>query len=185
MKKVIALALALMMVFALCACGGSAAGTNPPATDSPATEAPTEDTRPTQEPAEPSDGSALTSFYEAVIAKYEFPGMVLAEGDMLENFYPGLSSLEGVEEFQVYTPMMTGSPSELTMVKLSDPSAADAVKAVFDARVAACTKDGDNYPETIEAWKNNCRQVTSGDYMLLVVHTDSDAIAADFEAAVK
>lgn len=161
MKKIIALALALMMVFALCACG-------PKTGPGPAQNA----------------NLDMTAFYESTMEKYEFPGMVLAEGDMLEMFYPGLSSLEGVAEFQVYTPMMTGAAAELTLVKLADPSAADAVKAVFDARVAACTEEGMNYPETIDAWVNNCRQVTAGNYMMLVVHTDCDAIQADFESAV-
>ena len=161
MKKIIALALALMMVFTLCACG-------PKTGPGPAQNA----------------NLDMTAFYEATMEKYEFPGMVLAEGDMLEMFYPGLSALEGVAECQVYTPMMSGAPFELTLVKLADPSAADAVKTVFDARVADCTKDDENYPETIDAWVNNCRQVTAGNYMMLVVHTDCDAIQGDFESAV-
>ena len=162
MKKVIAFALALMMIFALCACGPT---TGPG-------------------PAQNADLD-MTAFYEETIGKHEFPGMVLAEGDMLEMFYPGLSALDGVAEFQVYTPMMTGAAAELTLVKLADPSAADAVKTVFDARVAACTEEGMNYPETIDAWVNNCRQVTAGNYMMLVVHTDCDAIQSEFEAAVQ
>ncbi len=163
MKKVIALALALMMALCLCACGKTQTGPGP---------------------AQNAELD-MTAFYEDTMEKYEFPGMVLAEGDMLEMFYPGLSALDGVAEFQVYTPMMTGAPSELTLVKLSDPSAAGAVKAVFDARVAACTEEGMNYPDTIDAWVNNCRQVTVGNYMMLVVHTDCDAIQADFEAALQ
>ncbi len=176
MKKVIALALALMMVFALCACGDTVTGPGPAQEPSDAPEQPSE-------PAGPAEGGSLTVFYDDTVGKYEFPAMVLAEGDMLEMFYPGLSALEGVEEFQVYTPMMTGAAAELTLVKLADGGDPAAVKAIFDARVAACTKDGENYPETIDAWVNNCRQVTAGSYMMLVVHTDCDAIEADFNAA--
>ena len=160
MKKTIALVLALAMALCLCACG-------PKTGPGPAQDADLD----------------MTAFYEAAMEKYEFPPMVLAEGDMLEMFYPGLSTLKDVAEFQVYTPMMTGAAAELTLVKLADGGSAEAVKAVFDARVAACTEEGMNYPDTIDAWVNNCRQVTAGSYMMLVVHTDCDAIVADFNAA--
>ncbi len=199
MKKIIALALALMMALALCACGDTVTGPGPaePPADAPATEpadtptdAPEEPTDAPEEPTDapevpdvPAEGGDLTAFYDDTIAKHEFPAMVLAEGDMLEMFYPGLSSLDGVEEFQVYTPMMTGAAAELTLVKLADGGDPAAVKDIFDARVAACTKDGENYPETIDAWVNNCRQVTAGSYMMLVVHTDCDAIETEFNGA--
>ena len=60
MKKIIALVLCLVMVFALCACGESNTATTAPAADT-ATEAPAEEPAEEAAPAEPAAADAVMS----------------------------------------------------------------------------------------------------------------------------
>ena len=139
---------------------------------------------PTPEPtAEPSQsaGADLTSFYQTVLNSYGFPAMGTPPDDFVANFYPGLTGISTVQRV-VGTPMMTGVAAELTLVQVSNSSDVSAVKSILQARVDSQVAGGAFYPMVVEAWQNNSRIVSNGDYVMLVVHDSCDSIVAQFNA---
>ena len=64
----------------------------------------------------------------------------------------------------------------------------DTVKAIFQARIDRMTgADGQGnpgawYPGPTEQWKNNSRVVSNGNYVMMVVHENCDAIVDTFNA---
>ncbi|NCC69079.1 MAG: transporter substrate-binding domain-containing protein, partial [Clostridia bacterium] len=75
MKKLITLLLAMALVFALCACGGT---TTPAATEAPATEEPA---APVEETAAPAGFTTATEGYLTMATNAAFPPYEFYEGD--------------------------------------------------------------------------------------------------------
>lgn len=77
MKKIIALLLAAMMVFALCACGGGSAAPEAPAAEAPAAEAPAAPAEPAapapEAPAPAAEGDDFEE-WKAYLAEYAVNG---------------------------------------------------------------------------------------------------------------
>lgn len=148
MKKVIAFALALMMIFALCACG-------PVTGPGPAQNANVD----------------LAAFYETMFADAKADGLMMErlEGDMLEMFYPGLSAVE-CKQLVVYAPPMTAVAYEAALIEVANSSDVETVKGILQARVDSQSTEGPGmYPETVEQWQKNSAIVTNGNYLMLVV----------------
>lgn len=145
MKKLIALSLALVtLLAALTACGSK--------------------------PAEGGVASVdLAAFYETIFTDPEnTPAMVPMEGEMLDAFYAGLSDVE-LKQTVAYMPMMTAVPCEIVMVECADAADVDAVKAIFEARIASMVSDHMNYPAVIEAWEKEATVIAGGSYIALFV----------------
>ena len=133
------------------------------------------------EPTGPSASDVnLTDFYQIVLNSYGFPPMEIYPNEFAANFYPGLFTIPVVQRV-VGAPMMTGVAAELTLVQVTNSSDVSAVKSILQARVDRQANDF-NYPQVTEAWKNNSRIVSNGNYVMLVVHSECDAIVAQFNA---
>lgn len=148
------------------------------------TPAPTPAPEPTPEPA--PAGVDLAAFYTSVTSQYEFGFLQLADGALIDGYYPGLTSI-GTEQCLVYVVQMSMNNGEFGLVQVKDSADVDAVKAIFQARIDQMVGTDDNpgaawYPGAIESWKNNSRVVSNGNYIMMVVHENCDDIVAQFNA---
>ncbi len=114
------------------------------------------------EPTLPSSGEAnqmptLEEFFTTLQGSYEgLDAMMVIEGELLDNYYPGLSSIAAVEEILVQETMMSTANVAVGLVKLSDTATLDDVLAVtniFQNRITAQAEGGAFYPESCETWE--------------------------------
>lgn len=145
------------------------------------TPAPSESAAPSQEPA----GTDLSTFADDIISKYELPTFLsLADDELVANFYAGLESIAADQKL-VYVNMMSMNMGELVLVEVRDSADISTVKAILQARIAYMVGDGNGpggawYPAPTEEWTNNSRVVSSGNYVMMVVDDDCDAIVDEF-----
>ena len=123
----------------------------------------------------------LSAFYTTVTGKYEFGMLSLADTATMDGVYPGLSAVS-TKQCLPYVNMMTMNTSEIVLVEVSNSSDVDAVKAALQSRIDAQVAGGAWYPSAIEVWQNNSRIVSNGNYVMMVVNPDCDAIVSDFNA---
>ena len=128
----------------------------------------------------------LQTFYDATVGKYEFGFLELADKDILDLVYPGLSDIDA-EQMLIYVVMISMNNGEFGLVQVKDSKDVDAVKAVFQARVDYMVGDGNGpggaqYPMAMDQWENNSRIVSNGDYVMLIVHENCDDIVNEFNA---
>jgi len=133
-------------------------------------------------PSAPAAGSAdLNAFYENVAAAQgeNWPFMMLAEGEMLDGFFPGLSAI-ATKQCYAYLPAMSAVAAEVVLVEVENASDVEAVKAILQARIDAQVDGGAWYPETIEGWKANSRIVTNGNCVMLAVYSEVETLVSGF-----
>ena len=128
----------------------------------------------------------LAAFAQTVRENHKFPVLDKADPEdelgavMLDNAYPGLKDME-LEQLEVYLALISFSGVELALAQAKNAGDAARVKDIFDERVASKTTEGpNNYPEEVELWLRSARVVSSGNYVMLVNHEDSDAIVSEF-----
>lgn len=146
---------------------------------------------PAQKPAEsqskPADKVDLTAFYETLSADEDWPAMMLAEGEVLDAFYPGLSDI-AANQCAVYTAMISASVGEIALVEVQNAGDVQKVKDIFQARIDYQVGDDENpggawYPQTIKGWKDGSRIVSNGNFVMLVAtYEKSDDVVAAFNA---
>jgi hypothetical protein len=157
MKKLISLLLAAAMALSLTACGTKDGQTG-------------------------SFSADLTAFYDTLFQTEDAPMMMAIEDDeTLEYLYPGLTDIERSQTV-VYTAAISAVAAEVAMVEVANADDAEAVQAIFQARIDAQVDGGAWYPETMESWENNSRIVTQGSYVCLFVADDADDMVSAFQA---
>ena len=157
------------------------------------------ESKPVQKPAElpaekPADGQSkpapkadLAAFYETLSAGEDWPAMMLAEGEILDAFYPDLSGI-AANQCVVYTAMISASVGEIALVEVQNADDIQKVKDIFQARVDYQVGDDENpggawYPQTIEGWKNGSRIVSNGNFVMLVALSEgADGVVDSFNA---
>jgi len=147
-------------------------------------------------PSQPSGGSSadsgsssaqqsvdLTAFYESQAAAFgeNFPAMMPMEGEALEAFYAGLAALSPKQTL-VCMPMISAVAAEFALVEVSSAEQVEQVKAIFQSRVDYQVEQGAFYPATAEAWENNVRIVSNGNYVMLVCFDQCDTVVGNFNA---
>jgi predicted lipid-binding transport protein (Tim44 family) len=125
----------------------------------------------------------LASFYQSVQNSYEFGYLELADQEILDNFYPGLTGVS-TEQRLVYVCMMSVNNGEFALVQVSNSSDVSTVKSILQARVDQMVDGGAWYPEATEQWENNSRVVSNGNYVMMVVHENADDIVSAFNKFV-
>jgi len=128
----------------------------------------------------------LQAFYDATVGKYEFGFLQLADAELLDQLYPGLSGVSA-EQKLVYVIMLSMNNGEFGLVQVEDSKDVDTVKAIFQARIdnmsgANGGQPGAWYPGPTEQWLNNSRVVSNGNYVMMVVHENCDDIVNEFNA---
>lgn len=134
----------------------------------------------TPEPPAPAQVD-LSAFYTTESGKYEFGMVTLADAELAANVYPGLFDI-AAEQCLPYINMMTMNTSEIVLVQVTNSSDVDKVKAILQGRIDAQVEGGAWYPSAIDAWQNNSRIVSNGNYIMMVVHESCDSIVSDFNA---
>ena len=133
-------------------------------------------------PEAPADSKVdLSAFATTVTSNYEFGMFSLADAELASNVYPGLFDI-AAEQRLPYVNMMTMNTSELVLVQVTNSSDVSKVKSILQSRIDAQVAGGAWYPSAIDAWQNNSRIVSNGNYIMLVVHENCDAIVSDFNA---
>lgn len=138
------------------------------------------------EPSQPdnppaSSGVDLSAFHTAITGKYEFPMPTLADDEILDNFYPGLTGIS-TEQRLIYFCGSSMNTGEFGLVQVKDSKDVEAVKAIFQARIDAQASGGAWYPMAVDTWTNNSRVVSNGNYVMMVVHENCDDIVKEFNA---
>ena len=123
----------------------------------------------------------LSAFYTTESGKYEFGMVTLADAELAANVYPGLFDIAS-EQCLPYINMMTMNTSEIVLVQVTNSSDVDKVKSILQSRIDAQVEGGAWYPSAIDAWQNNSRIVSNGNYIMMVVHESCDSIVSDFNA---
>ena len=114
------------------------------------------------------------------------PNLSKADSTIMDNNYAGLSAI-AMEQTEVYINFMSMNNGEIALVQVKDAGDVDKVKAIFQARIDYMVGDGNGpggawYPEPTQIWEENSRVVSNGNYVMMVVGNDCDAIVNDFNA---
>lgn len=83
--------------------------------------------------------------------------MAVLDGELLENYYPGLSGIAAVEEILIQETAMSTANVAVGLVKLSDNATTQdilAVQSVLQSRITAQAEGGAFYPDSCETWEN-------------------------------
>ena len=172
MKKLIALALALVLAVSLVACGPK----------TPATESQAPEVSATPEVQDPAFSKDLTAFYNDLMNAAEMPPMMMelaADPDMLEMTYPGLKAIE-TKQLVAAAPMMSAVAVEFVFVEVANASDVEAVKTILQTRIDNQVAGGAWYPETIEQWEKHSEIVVIDNYVCLFVCSDKDGMIESF-----
>ena len=96
----------------------------------------------------------------------------------LSNFYNGLADVELKQLYAGVAPV-TNAPFEIILVEVANEADVQTVLDIFQARMdREC--DDSTYPENAEAWMNNCRITSRGNYVFLAVLMGSAEIPSQF-----
>ena len=129
----------------------------------------------------------LAAFHSTVSSSYDVPGSSEpADAQLLDQYFSGLSSVK-TEQCLVYLNMLSMNMGEMALVQVSDSADVDTVKSIFQARVDYMSgADGGTpgawYPEPTRLWTENARVVSNGNYVMMIVSEDCDAIVKEFNA---
>ena len=96
----------------------------------------------------------------------------------LDNFYQGLAAVELKQLYAGVAPV-TNAPFEIILVEVANEADVQTVLDIFQARVDRECGDS-TYPENAEAWMNNCRITSRGNYVFLAVLMGSAEIPSQF-----
>lgn len=102
--------------------------------------------------------------------------------DMLELYYPGLAALEP-EQLIARTPLMSAAVNEVVLVKCKSTEDADKAQEILQARIDYQVGDDTNpggawYPESIEQWKKTTVQ-RQGNYLAMLAVADTQSQLED------
>lgn len=126
----------------------------------------------------------LQAFYDSMVSQYEFGFLELADNDLLDNMYPGMTGVSA-EQCLVYITMMSMNNGEFGLVQVKDSKDVETVKAIFQARIDYMVGDGNGpggawYPGPTEMWANNSRVMSNGNYVMMVIHENCEDIVKAF-----
>ena len=177
--KLISLLLAAaLMLGLLSGCGNSAAPETTVPTTVPVTTAAPETTAPQ---AELPDLETLYNQGMEVLSQMSDNAPILfpeTDVNYLDNFYQGLAAVELKQLYAGVAPV-TNAPFEIILVEVANEADVQTVLDIFQARVDRECGDS-TYPENAEAWMNNCRITSRGNYVFLAVLMGSAEIPSKF-----
>lgn len=121
---------------------------------------------------------SLADFYAGLQENYDGLGMMTAyEGELLDNYYPGLSDI-AVEEILIQETAMTMANSAVALVHVTDSADVETVKSILAARAQTQADGGAWYPASCETWANAVI-VAEGNYVGMFVYPEGAQDMAD------
>ena len=159
MKKLLAVALTLVLALGHVACGG-------------------------QEEAEAPDLQTYYDDFMASLGEENAPMMMDITDDMIESVYPGLGSYE-LKQGVFKTAAISAVAFEMALVEVSDEADVEAVKGIFQSRIDGQIAGGAMYPATVEAWQS-AQVLANGNVVALICAGEQQTAAVDaFNALFK
>ena len=92
--------------------------------------------------------------------------MTDVEGELLEEYYPGLSEVPA-KQLVVKVPAMSSDVNEIVLMQCETEEDAEHAAAILQARVDAQVEGGAWYPETQAAWEK-AQVLREGTYVALI-----------------
>ncbi|MCI9609198.1 MAG: DUF4358 domain-containing protein [Oscillibacter sp.] len=92
--------------------------------------------------------------------------MTDVEGELLEEYYPGLSEVPA-KQLVVKVPAMSSDVNEIVLMQCETEEDAENAAAILQARVDAQAEGGAWYPETQAAWEK-AQVLREGTYVALI-----------------
>ena len=92
--------------------------------------------------------------------------MTDVEGELLEEYYPGLSEVPA-KQLVVKVPAMSSDVNEIVLMQGETEEDAESAAAILQARVDAQVEGGAWYPETQAAWEK-AQVLREGTYVALI-----------------
>lgn len=129
----------------------------------------------------PAGNVDLSAFASDIMGQYEFGMLQLLDADLMEQLYPGMGAVSA-EQKLIYGTLMTMNNGEFGLVQVKDSKDVDTVKSIFQTRIDGMINGGAWYPEPTRIWAENSRVVSNGNYVMMVVHENCDAIVDAFNA---
>ena len=129
----------------------------------------------------PAGNVDLSAFASDIMGQYEFGMFQLLDADLMEQLYPGMGAVSA-EQKLIYGTLMTMNNGEFGLVQVKDSKDVDTVKSIFQTRIDGMINGGAWYPEPTRIWTENSRVVSNGNYVMMVVHENCDAIVDAFNA---
>lgn len=129
----------------------------------------------------PAGNVDLSAFASDIMGQYEFGMLQLLDADLMEQLYPGMGAVSA-EQKLIYGTLMTMNNGEFGLVQVKDSKDVDTVKSIFQTRIDGMINGGAWYPEPTQIWTENSRVVSNGNYVMMVVHENCDAIVDAFNA---
>ena len=77
--------------------------------------------------------------------------MVDVEGELLEQYYPGLGEIPA-KQFIAKVPIMSSAVNEIVLLQCETEEDAESAAAILQARADSQAEGGAWYPESMEAW---------------------------------
>ena len=183
MKRFLLFLMALAMMMALAACGGSD-DTATPDDDTSQTETNENNTENNTEPnTEPVAGVDLDALKAQMISAAGIADYIDVSADNLTNVY-GIDAAQVVNAAIFNATREAAFPAEVVMVQAVDEAAAADVAAKLEARLGAIAEQAASYDAESLALAESCDVVVSGVYVGMFFTEHYDAMVADFQAAV-
>ncbi len=127
----------------------------------------------------------LTAFYDTEIAgKYELPALALAEPEVEDAFYPGISQLDLAQKV-LYTPLMNVTATEILMAEAKTDEDADKLEEIFTARLASLESTWSQYLPDQYALVQTAKVTRTGRYVTLIVCEYQSEIESALADALK
>ncbi len=99
------------------------------------------------------------------------------EGEMLENYYPGISEIP-TKQFLAKAPMMSGVVNEVVLLQCENEEDAEKAVAILQERIDTQAEGGAWYPESMEAWSRG-QVIQHGTYVAMIASADFQTTWAD------
>ena len=127
----------------------------------------------------PSAGVDLAAFFMSFMEGLgnNAPFMMAAEGEILDAYYAGLSSIS-CKQCVVQMAGISSVPFEFALVEVENAADVEAVVEILQSRVDYQVDGGAWYPETIEGWEK-AEIVVIGNYVAMIVAGDQQSAAVD------
>ncbi len=130
--------------------------------------------------AAPEGSVDLEAFFDSVTMGHDC-NLGWMDDLYLKDHIAGVVSLPAYQR-AFYCPAMTGVAQEMLLVQLQNAEDVQTLTDTLNEYVQNMINGGADYPSTMEQWEKNARVVSNGNYVMLIVHADSDAIVEEFNA---
>ena len=103
------------------------------------------------------------------------------EGEMLDNYYPGISEIP-TKQFLAKAPMMSGVVNEVVLMQCENEDDAAKAVTILQQRITDQAEGGAWYPESMEAWSRG-EVIQHSTYVAMIASAEfQSAWADDFNA---